>query len=246
VVSVEKFFKQRAVNVVVGGQYTLANWYDSEGKPRSFACRTRRVSPFRMMVDVPVVGRLGDSISSYFGDFGKLEGRITDTLAGSFLLELDMSAEMRRRMADQLSWLEKKLKDPNVRDERRHSRIVPASPHSTLTFGDGATRSCFVIDMSVSGAAVCADVQPEIGTPLAVGSAVGRVVRHRQDGFAVRFVETQARDELEWRLIRRPAELGARQVKASLRPHARRAAAEPAPAAASDPVEETEVYYLDA
>ena len=74
--SVEKFFKQRAVNVVVGGQYTLTNWYDVQGKPRSFACRTRRVSPFRMMVDVPVVGRLGDSISSYFGDFGKLEGRI--------------------------------------------------------------------------------------------------------------------------------------------------------------------------
>jgi hypothetical protein len=245
VVSVEKFFKQRAVNVVVGGQYTLANWYDAEGKPRSFACRTRRVSPFRMMVDVPVVGRLGDSISSYFGDFGKLEGRITDTLAGSFLLELDMSAEMRRRMADQLSWLEKKLKDPGLRDERKHARIVPASPHSTLTFGDGATRSCFVIDMSVSGAAISADVQPELGTPLAVGSAVGRVVRHRQDGFAVKFVDPQKLDDLERRIIRRPAELGRRQVRASLRSHANRAAAEPAPAG-PDETDDTEVYYLDA
>uniref|UniRef100_Q07QE0 Type IV pilus assembly PilZ n=1 Tax=Rhodopseudomonas palustris (strain BisA53) TaxID=316055 RepID=Q07QE0_RHOP5 len=239
-VSVEKFFKQRAVNIVVGGHYTLANWYDAHGKPRSFACRTRRISPFRMMVDVPVVGRLGDSITSYFGDFGQLEGRITDTVAGSFLLELDMTGEMRRRMADQLSWLEKKLKDPSVRDERKHARIVPATPHSTLTFGDGATRSCFVIDMSVSGAAISADVQPEIGTPLAVGAAVGRVVRHRQDGFAVSFVEPQRLEELERRIICRPAELGPRQAKASLRPHARRAVVEP------PTEEETEVYYLDA
>jgi hypothetical protein len=241
-VSVEKFFKQRAVNVVVGGHYTLANWYDVAGKPRSFACRTRRVSPFRMVVDVPVVGRLGDSISSYFGDFGKLEGRITDTLAGSFLLELDMTGDMRRRMADQLSWLEKKLKDPSLRDERKHARIVPSSPHSTLTFGDGATRSCFVIDMSISGAAISADVQPEIGTPLAVGSAVGRVVRHRQDGFAVSFVDQQRFEELERRIIRRPAELGIRQVRASLRPHAHRVVVEPSP----DAIDETEVYYLDA
>jgi hypothetical protein len=45
-VSVEKFFKQRAVNIAVGGSYTLANWYNRQGKPRSFACRTTRVSPF--------------------------------------------------------------------------------------------------------------------------------------------------------------------------------------------------------
>lgn len=234
--SVEKFFKQRAVNVVVGGHYTLANWYDAEGKPRSFACRTRRVSPFRMVVDVPVVGRLGDSITSYFGDFGRLEGRITDTLAGSFLLELHLTLAMRKRLADQLSWLEQKQKDPSVRDSRVHARIVPESPHSTLTFGDGSVRTCFVIDMSVSGAAISADVQPEIGTPLAVGSAIGRVVRHLHDGFAVKFVDQQPREDLERRIIRRPEQLGMYKVKASLKPHAHPAPEDEGP----------EIYYLDA
>jgi hypothetical protein len=57
-VSVEKFLKQRAVNIAVGGSYTLANWYDRRGKPRTFACRTTRVSPFRMLVQVPVIGFL--------------------------------------------------------------------------------------------------------------------------------------------------------------------------------------------
>lgn len=200
--SVEKFLRQRAVNVVVGGQYTLSNWLDPEGKPRSFACRTSRVSPFRMIVDAPVVGRLGDRIDTYFGDFGKLAGEISDTVSGSFLLELMLTRPQRQKMSDQLTWLEKKQKDPSIKDARRQARIVPASPHSMLTFADGAMKSCFVVDMSPSGAAVSSDVQPEIGTPLAVGACVGRVVRHLDGGFAVKFVEEQGRDVLERRVIR--------------------------------------------
>ncbi len=200
--SVEKFLRQRAVNVVVGGQYTLSNWLDPEGKPRGFACRTSRVSPFRMIVDAPVVGRLGDRIDTYFGDFGKLEGEISDTVSGSFLLELMLTRPMRQMMSDQLTWLEKRQKDPTIRDGRKQARIVPASPHSMLTFADGSMKSCFVIDMSSSGAAVSADVQPEIGTPLAVGACVGRVIRHLDGGFAVKFVEEQGREVLERRVIR--------------------------------------------
>jgi hypothetical protein len=219
-VSVRDFLKQRAVNIVVGGSYELANWLDAQGRPRNFACRTSRVSPFRMMVAAPVLGRVGDHISSYFGDFGSLEGKISDTVAGEFLLELTMSGAMRQKMADKLAWLERKLKDPTVRDIRKQARIIPATPHSTLTFADGAIRSCFVIALSVSGVAVSADVQPEIGMPLAVGACVGRVVRHLPDGFAVKFVEEQNRADLERRIARSPA---ARIAKSALR-------AEPAPA----------------
>lgn len=202
--SVRQFLKQRAVNIVVGGSYTLSNWLDPSGKPRSFACRTSRVSPFRMIVDVPVVGRVGDSITSYFGDFGTLQGRISDTVAGGFLLELAMDQAMRARMSNQLTWLEKRQKDVTIQDARKQARIVPSVPHSMLTFGDGSVHSCFVIDMSVSGAAVSADVAPDIGTPLAVGACVGRVVRHLPSGFAVQFVEPVNRNELE-RRISRPA-----------------------------------------
>jgi hypothetical protein len=203
-VSVKDFLKQRAVNIVVGGNYTLTNWFDAQGKPRSFACRTSRVSPFRMMVDVPVVGRIGDRITSYFGDFGPLEGRISDTTAGGFLLELAMDRGMREKMSNQLTWLEKKQKDTNIKDARKQARIIPATPHSALTFADGSVHSCFVIDMSVSGVAVSAGIQPPLGTPLAVGACVGRVVRHLPDGFAIQFVEPVHRSELDWRIARPP------------------------------------------
>jgi hypothetical protein len=38
---------------------------------------------------------------------------------------------------------------------------------------------------------------PETGTVLAVGSVVGRVVRHFVGGFAVQFIERQSRETVE-------------------------------------------------
>ena len=204
--SVKEFLTQPAANITVDGQYTIANWFDSKGKPGRFACRTSRVSPFRMMIAVPVVGRVGDRITSDFeelGEFGKLEGHISDTV---ILVELTMGASTREKFASKLIWLENRRKNPGIRDGRYHARIIPATPHSTLTFGDGSTRGCFVIDMSVSGVAVSADIQPKIGMPLAVGACVGRVVRLLPQGFAVKFVEQQNRNELE-RLVMRPTAL---------------------------------------
>jgi hypothetical protein len=202
-VPLDRFLKQRAVNVAVDGHYTLANWYDPEGKLRTFPCRTNRISPYRMMVDVPVVGKVGDPLTSYFRDFGKLDGHISDTRPGCFLFELNMTFPMREKLANKLTWLEGKVKDPEIPELRRDARMIPASPHSTVTMADGAIHECFVINMSVSGAAVSAEVQPEIGTPLAVGACIGRVVRVFPDGFAVEFVEKQKRHDLD-RVITRP------------------------------------------
>lgn len=202
--SVKSFLRQRAVCINVGGSYSLANWFDQSGKLRNFACRTSRVSPFRMIVDVPVVGRVGDSVSSYFTDFGKLDGHISDTVPGGFLIELAVTRAIRERLSNQLTWLEKKQRDPALPDARAQARIIPACPHSALIFADGTTHPCFVIDLSISGVAVSSEIQPEIGTPLAVGGCVGRVVRLRPDGFAVKFAELQNRSDLEWRIARPP------------------------------------------
>jgi len=171
-----------------------------------------------MLVAVPVVGKVGDRVTSYFGDFGKLDGQISDITARGFLLELAITQPKREKLSSKLTWLEKKQKNPSIPDGRRHVRIIPANPHSTLTFADGSTRGCFVIDMSMSGASVSSDVQPQIGMPLAVGACVGRVVRRLPDGFAVKFVERQNRDDLERRVVR-PTPLSAGGAKAAPRPH---------------------------
>jgi hypothetical protein len=165
-----------------------------------------------MMVDVPVVGKVGDRITSYFREFGKLEGVISDTMVGAFLFELEMGRPMREKLANKLAWLETKQKDPGLADSRKDARIIPASPHSSLILADGTTHGCFVIDMSVSGVAVSAQMQPPIGMPLAVGACIGRVVRLLPDGFAVKFVKPQNRHDLN-RLIARPRPPSAASAK---------------------------------
>lgn len=205
--SVERFLKQRAVSVAVDGSYTLPNWYDCEGRLRTFACRTTRVSPFRMIVDVPVVGKVGDRLTSYFRDFGTFGGQISDTMEGSFLLELEMTRPERERMADKLSWLEKKQADPSLAEARQHGRFIPPYSSTTLTLADGSIHGCFIIDVSLSGVAVSSEQQPSVGTPLAVGGCIGRVVRVFQSGFAVQFVEVYRQSDLT-RLISRESAPG--------------------------------------
>jgi hypothetical protein len=194
--------QQSGVDLCLPGRYSLANRRDMKGNRREFACRTTRVSPFQMKVDVPVIGSKGERVISYFGEFGKLDGFITDIFDGGFLFELAVTRARREMLANKMTWLDKRQKDPAMRDARTQDRIVPESPHSTLIFADGSALGCFVIDMSASGAAVSADVQPEVGTPLAVGASVGRVVRHFREGFAVRFAQQQDVSRLPQLIIR--------------------------------------------
>lgn len=200
--SVAEFLRQRAVEVNVSGSYSLHRWYDCEGKLRNFACRTKRVSPFRMIVDVPVVGKIGERVTSYFQDFGELQCTISATLKSGFLMELEMTRARRAWMSEKLTWLEKKQKDDGIQELRRDARVVPQASHTFLTVADGSTHPCFIIDVSAAGVAVSCEYDPPIGTPLAVGACVGRVIRKFDNGFAVKFTETQQQDDLVRLVVR--------------------------------------------
>jgi hypothetical protein len=200
--SVAEFLRQRAVEVTVDGSYSLPRWYDCEGKLRNFACRSKRVSPFRMIVDVPVVGKIGERVTSYFQDFGEFQGTISATLKSGFLMELEMTRARRAWMSEKLTWLEKKQRDESVHELRRDARFVPQASHTILTLADGSSHPCFIIDVSTAGVAISCECDPMIGTALAVGACVGRVIRKFDNGFAVKFAEKQQRDHLIRLLVR--------------------------------------------
>lgn len=202
--SLAEFLRQRAVDVSVSGSYSLQRWYDCEGRLRNFACRTKRVSPFRMIVEVPVVGKIGDRVNSYFQDFGQFQCTISATLQTGFLMELEMTRARRAWMSEKLTWLEKKQKDASIKELRRDARFVPPVSHAFLTLADGHAHPCFIIDVSTTGVAVSAEYDPPVGTPLAVGACVGRVIRKFDNGFAVKFAEKQKRDELVRQIGRSP------------------------------------------
>ncbi|MEA2870158.1 MAG: hypothetical protein QOH67_134 [Hyphomicrobiales bacterium] len=203
--SFNEFMQRHAVELRTGGRYSLSNRRDMQGNRREFACRTTRISPFQMLVAAPVLGPQGERVISFFGELGKLDGWITDVVEGGFLVDIAVTRKERESLAGKLSWLEKKQRNAVV-DLRRQQRLIPENPHTNLIFADGTTLSCFVIDVSPSGVAVSADVDPEIGTRLSVGRAVGHVVRRFNEGFAVHFDRLHELDYLE-QMIRPPQDL---------------------------------------
>lgn len=191
----------------VPGRYYLDKWRDNRDKQiSSFACRIQRISPRSVSLSAPVSGELGDLAVAHFDEFGVLRGPIVRRLGFGFVMSLDLGERERRRLAAKVLWLERR-KNFAVGDMRRHRRVMPRSPQSTLVLADGTAIDCFVIDMSVSGAAVSANLVTQRGMPLALGTVVGRVVRHLDPGFAIEFIEPLAPEMLETRLLRRREDL---------------------------------------
>lgn len=207
--SIAEFLRQRALDVAVNGSYSLPRWYDCEGKLRTFACRTKRVSPFRMIVDVPVVGRVGERVTSYFQEFGEFECTISATTKSGFLMELEMTRARRAWMSEKLTWLEKRQKDRTIQELRHDARFVPQVSHTVLTLADGSVHPCFIIDVSTTGVAISCEYDPPVGTVLAVGACVGRVIRKFDNGFAVKFAQKQQRQDVLRLIVRSPLQQSA-------------------------------------
>ncbi len=187
----------------VSARYSFKNWYDQQGKLREFSCRLTGISPHEMTLIVPVMGRKGADLTVVCEEFGPLEGTVSRATGLGFTMKIKATDEERAKLADKISWHEK-FQRQQTKDNRKHKRIVPGNPLSSLLLADGSSQRCFVIDMSVSGVAVSAEVMPELRTPLAVGKVVGRVVRHVAGGFAIEFVEKQDLRTLERMIIQPP------------------------------------------
>jgi hypothetical protein len=190
--------------VSVAARYTLTDWCESRRYRRKFACRLVGISPQEMTLFVPETGAVGDRVITSCNEFGVLNGSIWRVLDRGFVVRIAATESERRKLAARIEIYEK-IKNYDIPDRRAHKRIIPADPSSTLFFSDGTRMDCFVIDISTSGVAVSANAQPAIGTPLAVGTLVGRVVRHLDDGFAVQFVKVENSETLEQKLIVPPA-----------------------------------------
>lgn len=185
--------------VSIPTQYALANRRDANGNRRKFSGRLVNISVHAMTLVAPANGAIGERVITHCDEFGKTEGSIARLLDCGFVMTIAATDEERAKLADKIDWYEKN-KNHDIVDARLQKRVVPKNPRSTLFLADDSQLECFIIDMSASGAAVSTNIKPEIGTPLAVGTIVGRVVRHLADGFAMRFIQLQDTDGLEQRL----------------------------------------------
>jgi hypothetical protein len=186
--------------VSIPGQFSLADRRDMRGERRVFSCRAINVSSHAIALASAVSGKVGDRVIAEIEHLGKLKGSIMRVLERGFIMNIIATAEEREKLATKIEWLGK-FKDHDEGDRRAQRRFAPANPYSQIMLPDGSTQTCLVVDLSVTGAALSAEAVPDIGTVLAVGKVVGRVVRHFEGGFAVEFTERQSPDEIEKKLL---------------------------------------------
>jgi len=203
-IEVSPFERRDDVRVIVNlpGRYMLASKRNLKGDRCEFACRIVNVSLEAMALAAPVAGPIGERVILYNERLGRLHGPIIRLMTNGFVISIAASPQTRDKLAAKLDWLAKQKDAPELADSRRHARVVPKNPMATILLADGSLTSCLVIDFFDSGAAVSADLYPALGTPLAVGKMVGRVVRRFAEGFAVEFTEKTSLAEVERRLAR--------------------------------------------
>jgi PilZ domain len=183
--SPEKLLAVRFVGSIAGC-YSLASRQNAGNDVvQVFACRVQSISTVSAVLSAPVLGEVGEQVSAKFDQFPVLTGVVGRLFNGGFTMDFVLSEKERFVLAAKIDWT-KKNRFKATRDKRTHKRIMPPNPQSAVTLSDGTVLECFVIDVSRSGVAVSADTNPPIGTRLAVGRAVGTVIRHLEAGFAVR------------------------------------------------------------
>src|SRR3954449_7831938 len=146
-------FQRVRVNLL--GRYMLAD-------RREFACQGLDMSPGGMAVIGPVSGSSGERIVAYIDHVGRLEGTIVRVLPNGFAMSIAATPRKRDKLAAQLTWLANR-QILGLPEDRRHDRIIPRNPRTTMIMPDGKALVCRIIDMSLSGAAIASEHRPEIG-----------------------------------------------------------------------------------
>ena len=189
--------------VSLPARYWLGSKRDERGELQPFDGRAIAISTEVIAVTGPVLSWVGDRVIAQIEHLGRVEGKIVGLLRQQgFDMSISASPRQRAKLADKIRWVER-FKNLETSEQRANRRFFPKVPVSTLILPDGSRIPCLVTDLSTAGAAVTADIRLPIGTTLAVGRVVGRVVRHLETGFALRFVQLQDQQTVEALATRR-------------------------------------------
>jgi len=167
------------VRVDVLGRFMLSD-------RREFPCQVVDMSPGGAAIVAPVVGKLGERVIAYLDHIGRIEGmivRVTDT---GFSMTIEASLRKRDKLADQLTWLANR-QILGLPEDRRHERVIPRNPFTTITTPFGEKVPVRVLDISMSGAAIGGvdDLKP--GDVVQISRTMARVVRLLERGVAIEF-----------------------------------------------------------
>lgn len=179
----------------VAGRYVIGEQSTHPGI-NLFACRLRMIGSDTLRLTAPVIPQKGERVSTSFNSFGTLTGKVTRQFDDGFEISIEQTAAERERLNARIASFSEKLWTTET-DRRVAQRVMPSNPRTVIARPDNWSQPCLIVDYSISGAAVSAAFQPEVGEIVTVGRVTGEVVRLFDFGFAVRFFEPQDADHLE-------------------------------------------------
>jgi hypothetical protein len=158
---------------------------------QEYPCKLFDISVGGAAMMSPIDVEPNERIVAYFDHIGGIEGTVSRLFDRGFALRIAATQHKREKLAAQITWLINR-RDLGI-DDRRHERLVPENSISNLRLADGTMISVRVLDVSISGASVStdADPQPEIGTDVTLGKLRARVVRHHDQGIGLQFLDIQ-------------------------------------------------------
>jgi hypothetical protein len=159
-------------------------------------CQVVDMSPGNVALRTDRRGEPGERVIAYLDHIGRVEGVITRFLQDGFAMTVIASDRKRDKLAAQLTWLANKH-ELDLPEDRRHERVSPRNPMTSMRMSDGRQYRCRIIDLSLSGAAIETEVRPAIGVQVMLGTMRGQVVRHFEEGVAIEFAVIQDQKSLE-------------------------------------------------
>lgn len=177
------------VRLNLSGRYMFASRSE-------FPCRTENISPGGMLLTCPGKPAIGEAVVVYLDALGRFEGNAVRIVPEGFAMTLNMSPRKREHLADQLTWFANR-KALNLEDERRHERFAPILRRAVLRLPNSKETIVKILNFSRSGVAVESELQPNLGTPVLIGTTPIVVVRHFENGFAGEFVTPFGRGEID-------------------------------------------------
>jgi hypothetical protein len=181
--SSEESRRFQRVRVDVLGRFMLSD-------RREFPCQVVEMSPGGALVIAPVLGKLGERVVAYLDHLGRIEGMVVRVIETGFAMTIDASPRKRDKLADQLTWLANR-QILGLPEDRRHERITPTNPFTTITMPTGEKVPVRVLDVSMSGAAISGAPGIKVGDIVQISRTMARVVRILEKGFAIEFSRQQ-------------------------------------------------------
>lgn len=150
------------------------------------SCRIVEASTGEMALLALVEPSYGDKIFLHSPELGRFEGHVERHSDDGFAIGLDLAVTRRRKLAAQLVWFANR-DACGLPDARRHKRIVPKMPWTTICMQGGKENAAWINDVSRSGISIETSAHASIGDRVSLGVKTAVVGRIFDGGFVAEF-----------------------------------------------------------